>query len=100
MPSSGMDTPMFHFSFLFHIPDVYARIGVSCRRHRKKHQKSRPQAHTLLIIFNETFLFHMPEPSAWDCTVLVSVHEVDSDPRHLIGQATLGKRRASEAADH
>ncbi|KAM7108562.1 uncharacterized protein J5F26_004985 [Ciconia maguari] len=75
-------------------------IDVSCRCHRKKHQKSRPWAHTLLIIFNETFLFHMPEPPAWDCTVLVSIYEVDSDPRHLIGQATLGKRRVSEGADH
>ncbi|NXN51039.1 SYT11 protein, partial [Rynchops niger] len=80
--------------------NVYARIDVSCRRHREKHQKSRPRAHTPLIIFNETFLFHMPEPPAWDCTVLISIYEVDSDSRHLIGQATLGKRRTSEAADH
>lgn len=80
--------------------NVYARIDFSCRSHRKKHQKSRPRAHTPLIIFNETFLFHMPEPPAWDCTVLVSIYEADSDPRHLVGQATLGKRRASEAADH
>ncbi|NXT39718.1 SYT12 protein, partial [Pelecanoides urinatrix] len=80
--------------------NVYARIDFSCRSHRKKHQKSRPRAHTPLIIFNETFLFHMPEPPVWDCTVLVSIYEADSDPRHLLGQATLGKRRASEAADH
>ncbi|NXJ61907.1 SYT11 protein, partial [Rostratula benghalensis] len=80
--------------------NVYARIDVFCRRHREKHQKSRPRAHTPLIIFNETFLFHMPEPAAWDCTVLVSIYEMASDSRHLIGQATLGKRRANEAADH
>ncbi|NXP10266.1 SYT7 protein, partial [Thinocorus orbignyianus] len=79
---------------------VYARIDVFCRRHREKHQKSRPRAHTPLIIFNEAFLFHMPESAAQDCTVLVSMYEVDSDSRHLIGQATLGKRRANEAADH
>ncbi|XP_014812901.1 PREDICTED: synaptotagmin-5-like [Calidris pugnax] len=80
--------------------NVYARIDVSWRRHKEKHQKSRPRAHTPLIIFNETFLFHMPEPLAWDCTVLVSIYEVDSDSRHLVGQATLGKRRAKEAAEH
>ncbi|KAI6068474.1 Synaptotagmin-5-like protein [Aix galericulata] len=80
--------------------DVYARIDVSCRRHRQKHQKSRPRAHTPLIIFNETFLFHMPEPPAWDCTVLVSIYQVGSDPRQLIGQATVGKSRAREASDH
>ncbi|NXS91890.1 SYT11 protein, partial [Jacana jacana] len=80
--------------------NVYARIDVFCRRHREKHQKSRPRAHTPLIIFNETFLFHIPEPAAWDCTVLVSIYEVEPDSRHLVGQATLGKRRANEAADH
>ncbi|KAM9190270.1 synaptotagmin-5-like [Mergus octosetaceus] len=80
--------------------DVYARIDVSCRRHRQKHQKSRPRAHTPLIIFNETFLFHMPEPPEWDCTVLVSIYQVGSDPRHLIGQATVGKSRVREASDH
>ncbi|NXG36186.1 SYT11 protein, partial [Dromaius novaehollandiae] len=80
--------------------NVYARIDVSCRRHRQKPQKSRPRAHAPLIVFNETFLFHLPEPSAWDCTVLVSLYEADSDPRHLLGQATLGKSRPSDAADH
>ncbi|NXT59674.1 SYT9 protein, partial [Pluvianellus socialis] len=80
--------------------NVYARIDVSCRCHRKKHQKSRPRAHTALIVFNETFLFHMPEPLAWDCSVLISIYEVDSDFKHLIGQATLRKRGASKAADH
>ncbi|XP_068800789.1 synaptotagmin-11-like isoform X1 [Struthio camelus] len=80
--------------------NVHARIDVSCRRHKQKPQKSRPRAHAPLIVFNETFLFHMPEPSAWDCTVLVSTCEADSDPRHLIGQATLGNTRASDAADH
>ena len=101
MPSSGteIDTPVFHFSFLFPILDVHMRIDVSCRCLRKKHQKSRPQAYTLHIIFNKTFLFHMPEPPAWDCTALISIYEVDLDPRHLMGQATLGKR-VSEGAEH
>ncbi|XP_042740539.1 synaptotagmin-12-like isoform X2 [Lagopus leucura] len=79
---------------------IYARIDVSCRRHRQKHQKSRPQAHTPLIIFNETFLFPMPQAAAWDSSVLVSLYEVGPEPRHLIGQATVGRNMAREAADH
>ncbi|XP_048805928.1 synaptotagmin-1-like isoform X3 [Lagopus muta] len=79
---------------------IYARIDVSCRRHRQKHQKSRPQAHTSLIIFNETFLFPMPQAAAWDSSVLVSLYEVGPEPRHLIGQATVGRNTASKAADH
>uniref|UniRef100_A0A8C3PL50 C2 domain-containing protein n=1 Tax=Calidris pygmaea TaxID=425635 RepID=A0A8C3PL50_9CHAR len=81
------------------VKDFYLFL-IHGKRHKEKHQKSRPRAHTPLIIFNETFLFHMPEPLAWDCTVLVSIYEVDSDSRHLVGQATLGKRRAKEAAEH
>lgn len=92
--------PGTSLSLSLSLPDVYARIDVSCRHHRQKHQKSRPRAHTPLIIFNETFLFHMPEPPVWDCTVLVSIYQVGSDPRHLIGQATVEKSRAREASDH
>uniref|UniRef100_A0A669Q8J7 C2 domain-containing protein n=1 Tax=Phasianus colchicus TaxID=9054 RepID=A0A669Q8J7_PHACC len=79
---------------------IYARIDVSCRRHRQKHQKSRPQAHTSLIIFNETFLFPMPQAAAWDSSVLVSLYEVGPEPRHLIGQAIVGRNTARDAADH
>ncbi|XP_009944505.1 PREDICTED: LOW QUALITY PROTEIN: synaptotagmin-11-like [Leptosomus discolor] len=81
---------------------IYMRIDVSCRRHRKKHQKSRPWACSLLTIFNENkpVLFHTPEPPAWDRTVLVPIYEVDANSELLIGQTTLGKRRAREAADH
>ncbi|XP_015719228.1 synaptotagmin-12-like [Coturnix japonica] len=79
---------------------VYARIDVSCRRHRQKHQKSRPQAHTSLIIFNETFLFPMPQTAAWDCSVLISLYEVGPEPRHLIGQASVGRNMARDAAGH
>ncbi|XP_072194946.1 synaptotagmin-13-like [Excalfactoria chinensis] len=79
---------------------VYARIDVSCRRHRQKHQKSRPQAHTSLIIFNETFLFPMPQAAAWDCSVLISLYEVGPQPRHLIGQASVGRSMARDAAGH
>uniref|UniRef100_A0A803YL24 C2 domain-containing protein n=2 Tax=Meleagris gallopavo TaxID=9103 RepID=A0A803YL24_MELGA len=79
---------------------VYARIDVSCRRHRQKHQKSRLQAHTALIIFNETFLFPMPQAAAWDSSVLVSLYEVGPEPRHLIGQASVGRNMARDAADH
>ncbi|XP_065611668.1 synaptotagmin-13-like [Cyrtonyx montezumae] len=79
---------------------IYARIDVSCRHHRQKHQKSRPQAHTSLIIFNETFLFPMPQTAAWDCSVLVSLYEVGPEPRHLIGQAIVGRSGAKDTANH
>ncbi|KAM7165019.1 synaptotagmin-1-like [Macrochelys suwanniensis] len=84
--------------------DVYARIDLSCNLHKQKHQKSSPRARTSVIIFNETFLFHLAEPVAVACTVLVSIYEMSSrargSSRQLIGQAALGKRSPSEANDH
>ncbi|XP_039392256.1 synaptotagmin-B-like isoform X5 [Mauremys reevesii] len=84
--------------------NVYARIDISCNLHKQKHQKSSPRARTSVIIFNETFLFHLAEPVAGACTVLVSVYEMSSrargSSRQLIGQAVLGKRSPSEANDH
>ncbi|XP_024065294.2 synaptotagmin-1-like [Terrapene carolina triunguis] len=83
---------------------VYARIDISCNLHKQKHQKSSPRARTSVIIFNETFLFHLAEPVAGACTVLVSIYEMNSrargSNRQLIGQAVLGKRSPSEANDH
>uniref|UniRef100_A0A8C3FI28 Uncharacterized protein n=1 Tax=Chrysemys picta bellii TaxID=8478 RepID=A0A8C3FI28_CHRPI len=62
------------------------------------------KARTSVIIFNETFLFHLAEPVAGACTVLVSVYEMSSrargSSRQLIGQAVLGKRIPREANDH
>uniref|UniRef100_A0A8C0HD51 C2 domain-containing protein n=1 Tax=Chelonoidis abingdonii TaxID=106734 RepID=A0A8C0HD51_CHEAB len=85
-------------------PDVYARIDISCNLHKQKHQKSSLRARTSVIIFNETFFFHLAEPVAGTCTVLVSVYEMSSrargSSRQLIGQAVLGKRSPSEANDH
>lgn len=61
-PGTGIDTPVFHFSFLFPIPDVYTRIGVSCRCHRKKHQAMGPHtAHHRQR--------HFPLPPAWASSV-------------------------------
>ncbi|EMP38663.1 Ribonuclease inhibitor [Chelonia mydas] len=83
---------------------VYARIDISCNLHKQKHQKSSPRARTSVIIFNETFLFHLAEPVAGAYTVLVSIYEMSSRARgrsrQLIGQAVLGKRSPSEANDH
>ncbi|XP_043404425.1 synaptotagmin-A-like [Chelonia mydas] len=84
--------------------NVYARIDISCNLHKQKHQKSSPRARTSVIIFNETFLFHLAEPVAGAYTVLVSIYEMSSRARgrsrQLIGQAVLGKRSPSEANDH
>jgi len=42
----------------------------------------------------------MPRAAAWDCSVLISLYEVGPEPRHLIGQASVGRSMARDAAGH
>nr|XP_056707948.1 synaptotagmin-1-like [Euleptes europaea] len=79
---------------------IYARIGVFWNLHKQKHQKSKPKPLTSVTVFNETFLFHLPEPVVWDCAVLVSIYKMHSSGRQLVGQAALRKREPGETNYH
>ncbi|XP_078243375.1 synaptotagmin-1 [Pogona vitticeps] len=89
-------------ALLYNSPDkrIYARIDVFCNLHKQKHQKSKPKTLASVIVFNETFLFHLPEPVVWDCAVLISVYEIEPKGRQLVGQAALGKRGPNDRDDH
>ncbi|XP_077177440.1 synaptotagmin-1-like [Paroedura picta] len=79
---------------------IYARIDVFWNFHKKKQQKSKPRTLTPITVFNETFLFHLPEPVVWDCAVLISIYEMHPSGRQLVGQAALGKREPGETNYH
>ncbi|XP_053105464.1 synaptotagmin-1-like [Hemicordylus capensis] len=79
---------------------IYARIDVFYNLHKQKHQKSKPKALAGMTVFNETFLFHLPEPIVWDCAVLISIHEMHPSSRQLVGQAALGRRGPDNMNDH
>ncbi|XP_030055380.1 synaptotagmin-2 [Microcaecilia unicolor] len=80
--------------------DTYARVDVFSSQRRQKHQKSSPQPKAQVIVFNEAFHFHLPDVASADCVVLISMYEIQASGRKLIGQASLGKHRASNVDEH
>ncbi|KAJ7344308.1 hypothetical protein JRQ81_000258 [Phrynocephalus forsythii] len=89
-------------ALLYNSPEkrIYARIDAFCNLYKQKHQKSKPKTLASVTVFNETFLFHLPEPVAWDCAVLISVYEIEPKGRQLVGQVALGKWGPNERDDH
>ncbi|XP_061468744.1 LOW QUALITY PROTEIN: synaptotagmin-1-like [Rhineura floridana] len=89
-------------AFLHNSPEkrIYARIDVFSHLHNQKHQKSKAKTLASTTIFNETFLFYLPEPVAWDCAVLISIYELHPSSKQLVGQAVLGKRGPNNMNDH
>ncbi|KAF7245504.1 Synaptotagmin-6, partial [Varanus komodoensis] len=81
-------------SSLYNSPDkcIYARINMFCNLQKQKHQKTKPRILGPMTVFNETFLFHLPERVIWDCAVLISIYEMHPSSRLLVGQAVLGKQ--------
>ncbi|XP_062974470.1 synaptotagmin-1-like [Elgaria multicarinata webbii] len=79
---------------------IYARIDIFCNLHKQKHQKSKSKTLASMTVFNETFLFHLPEPDVWDCAVLISVYEMHPSSKPLFGQTVLGKRGPSNKNNH
>uniref|UniRef100_A0A8C5PJ24 C2 domain-containing protein n=1 Tax=Leptobrachium leishanense TaxID=445787 RepID=A0A8C5PJ24_9ANUR len=80
--------------------DVYARIDVFSNQHKQKHQKSSLRAKSKVTVFNETFLFSLPDPVKTHCLVLISLYETLSSGRKLIGQTSLGNQKAKVDDGH
>ncbi|XP_069596531.1 synaptotagmin-1-like [Ranitomeya imitator] len=80
--------------------DVYARIDVFSNQHKQKHQKSSLRAKSKVTVFNETFLFSLPDPGKTHCLILISLYETLSTGKKLIGQATLGNQKTNLKDHH
>ncbi|XP_063294549.1 synaptotagmin-A-like [Pelobates fuscus] len=80
--------------------DVYARIDVFSNQHKQKHQKSSLRAKSKVTVFNETFLFSLPDPVKTQCLVLISLYETLTSGRKLIGQTSLGNQKAKSDDGH
>ncbi|XP_040184531.1 synaptotagmin-1-like isoform X2 [Rana temporaria] len=80
--------------------DVYARIDVFSNQHRQKHQKSSLRAKSKVTVFNETFLFSLPDPGKTHCLVLISLYETVANGRKLIGQTSLGNQKTASGHNH
>ncbi|KAE8607360.1 hypothetical protein XENTR_v10011149 [Xenopus tropicalis] len=80
--------------------DVYARIDVFTNQHKQKHQKSSLRAKSKVTVFNETFLFGLPDPGKTHCLILVSLYETIASGRKLIGQTSLGNQNTKAEDGH
>ncbi|XP_075693058.1 synaptotagmin-2-like [Rhinoderma darwinii] len=76
--------------------DVYARIDVFSNQHKQKHQKSSLRAKSKVTVFNETFLFSLPDPGKTQCLILISLYETVLTGKKLIGQTTLGNQKTKD----
>ncbi|XP_041795373.1 synaptotagmin-5 [Chelmon rostratus] len=78
---------------------LYARISVQCNQCKLRYQKTSAVARCLVTVFNEVFMFSLPEFPMQQCKIMVSVfetHTIRKSTKHLIGQLTVGKEKNSE----
>ncbi|XP_053305029.1 synaptotagmin-A-like [Spea bombifrons] len=80
--------------------DVYARIDVFSDQHKQKHQKSSLRAKSKVTVFNETFLFSLPDPMKTHCLILISLYESFANGKKLIGQASLRNQKTKSNYGH
>lgn len=78
---------------------LYVRISVQCNQCKLRYQKTSAVARCLVTVFNEVFMFSLPEFPLQQCKIMVSVfetHMTRKSTKHLIGQLTVGKEKNSE----
>lgn len=77
---------------------LYARISVQCNQCKLRYQKSSAVARCPITVFNEVFMFSLPELPLQQCKIWISVYETHTrkSTKHLIGELSLGKEKNSE----
>ncbi|XP_068169847.1 synaptotagmin-5 [Antennarius striatus] len=78
---------------------LYARISVQCNQCKLRCQKTSVVAQCQVTVFNEVFIFALPEFPLQQCKVLVSVYEthmMSKRTKRLIGHLSVGKEKMSE----
>lgn len=88
----------FLIYFVFYTA-LYARISVQCNQCKLRYQKTSAVARCLVTVFNEVFIFSLPELPLEQCKVLVAVYETRKSRRstkHLVGQFTVGREKTLE----
>ncbi|XP_029993535.1 synaptotagmin-2 isoform X2 [Sphaeramia orbicularis] len=76
-----------------------ARISVQWNQCKLRHHKTSVLSYSLVTVFNQVFLFSLPELPLEQCKILVSVYAKDAarkSAKRLIGQLTVGKQKHSE----
>lgn len=78
---------------------LFARISVQCNQCKLRYQKTSAVAHHLVTVFNEVFIFSLPQFPLEQCKISVSVYETHitrKSSKLLIGELTVEKDKSSE----
>ncbi|KAK9958996.1 hypothetical protein ABG768_011089 [Culter alburnus] len=78
---------------------LYARISVTCNQCKLRHQRTTQKKRWEVTVFNEVMTFVLPDQQIRECSILVSVFELQpskKSSKHLIGTIHLKTDKTSE----
>lgn len=75
---------------------LYARISIQCNQSKLRYQKTSAVPRCPVTVFNEVLMFSLPDVPLEQSKILVSVYEMQSTGKCLLGQLSVGKDRNSE----
>ncbi|XP_026143320.1 synaptotagmin-2 isoform X3 [Carassius auratus] len=78
---------------------LYAKTSVTCNHCRLRHQRTEQKKRREVTVFNEVLTFVLPDQQIRECTIIVSVYEVQpskKSSKHLIGHIHIKKGKTFE----
>ncbi|KAI2653566.1 Synaptotagmin-1 [Labeo rohita] len=78
---------------------LYARTSVTCNHCKLRHQRTAQKQRWEVTVFNEVLTFVLPDQQIRECTIIVSVYEIQPSKKsfkRLIGHIHIKKAKTSE----
>ncbi|XP_016125524.1 synaptotagmin-7-like [Sinocyclocheilus grahami] len=78
---------------------LYARTSVTCNHCKLRYQRTTQKKRWEVTVFNEVLTFVLPDQQIRECTIIVSVYEIQTSKKsskHLIGHIHIKKGKTSE----
>ncbi|XP_016391416.1 synaptotagmin-2-like [Sinocyclocheilus rhinocerous] len=78
---------------------LYARTSVTCNHCKLRHQRTTQKKRWEVTVFNEVLTFVLPDQQIRECTIIVSVYEIQTSKnssKRLIGHIHIKKGKTSE----
>ncbi len=78
---------------------LYAKTSVSCNHCKLRHQRTKQKKHWEVTVFNEVLTFVLPDQQIRECTIIVSVYEIQpskKSSKRLIGHIHIKKGNTLE----
>uniref|UniRef100_A0A8C1I6Q3 C2 domain-containing protein n=1 Tax=Cyprinus carpio TaxID=7962 RepID=A0A8C1I6Q3_CYPCA len=78
---------------------LYGRTSITCNHCKLRHQSTTQKKRWEVTVFNEVLTFVLPDQQIRECTIIVSVYEIQpskKSSKHLIGHIHIKKGKTSE----